>query len=390
MNQLLETPKDSTKRSWSERDRPTDNSVKSSSPELKVNRKMTTNEDIMKKLVSVETTVNANATTLTNLQTENKNLRRDLDGCKKENAELRELIRCLDSRLSRTERGLENVKDKTVDLTYRQMRINMVIYKLPERNGEDCKQIVNEFFVSKMKIDKFRLSKDIIVDVAHRFGRGHNRPIVVRFTTRTGKIEAMKHCRNLKGEDVFVKDQLPSEMQDQTSTLVPQMKAIKASDKTSKVSIIRGNLYVNGVRQESSFAHNKVTVDADDLSSSVKLSSFDKGDYCSFNGTNMQAHFYPDATDLNDIKTALAKIRTDKKVSAADHIIYAYRITDSYGSTLRGYDDDREYGVSKLLLDLLEHHNAEGVLIISKQDGPLRLKDRHKTICQIAEDLLSK
>ena len=89
------------------------------------------------------------------------------------------------------------------------------------------------------------------------------------------------------------------------------------------------------------------------------------------------------------MNTALSVLRTNSRISkSCNHIIYAYRIKGMGSTILSGHDDDREYGSSIKILELMRRLDIEGIVIISKSDGK-RIKDRNKVLCELVQQLLN-
>lgn len=387
------------KRTWTDRGSPVDQ-ANTDSPDLKQSRKMPTMEEIEAKIDMIlkrtesleimEVNVRKNTATIGELKSDYEGVQNELVQVRKENRHLRDLVSCIDGRLQRSEREIEKLKGATVDLTYRSMKPNMVIFNAEEKDKENCKKVAYAFLCNKMLIENERLTSDIVIDVAHRLGEGEKpRPLVVRFTTHHGKASAMTYCPNLKGTPYYVKDQLPIVMNDKAVAQIPKMKELKLVE-GNKVSLVRDTLYNNRSQVDTEFSKNTIPLDINNISRDVSLFDIAHGDLISINGTDMQAHAFM-SSDPIVVKSVLAKIRADPVVAKADHILYAYIAKNPQtGTCIKGFDDDYEFGVSKHLLAILEKNNMEGILIVNKHNGPRRLKNRKEEICKVAETMLNK
>ena len=89
--------------------------------------------------------------------------------------------------------------------------------------------------------------------------------------------------------------------------------------------------------------------------------------------------------DIVQIKGALARMRADPMSMINARLAYAYRYKED-DITTRGYDDDKIYGVSRKLLDLLEATDTCGLIAISKTPG--RMKSRDTSLVSLAEDTI--
>lgn len=385
------TPIVDKKRSWTDRNSPSDsNSCAKSSRIMADISDLTDKMDtLLRRTENMERSLEANTETLNRLSSDYVSVEQELGIYKEDNRQLRDIIACLDSRLQRTENAIEGLKSVTIDLSFRSMKHNMIICGVKENKDENIIAVTTDFLFKEMKISRKRLSTDIVCDIVHRLGRGNDRPIIVRFTTHRGKAEAMRFCPNLKGTQFYVKDQLPYEMAQKASALVPKLKKLKEkADDPKTVKLVRDMLISNGEIVNPEFSLNKIQVDVKNLSPEINLHDITHSDSLTVNETCVQAHSYP-ATTIDEVKTVLAKIRTAPSVLKANHLMYAYLVRDPQsGNISKGYDDDHEFGMSKILLRILEQCNYNGVLVVSKRNGPQRMKDRNKVIAKLVQDFI--
>ena len=104
---------------------------------------------------------------------------------KLENGRLREQVKCLDGRLVRAESEIKNLRESLTDLRTRQMKKNLVVNNYPEPdNNENYEETAISFLINEMKIPKRDVESKVDIDVAHRFGAGHPRPLVISFVSR--------------------------------------------------------------------------------------------------------------------------------------------------------------------------------------------------------------
>lgn len=107
--------------------------------------------------------------------------------------------------------------------------------------------------------------------------------------------------------------------------------------------------------------------------------------------STFQAHLLV-LTDPARVDSALDALCTDRKIRAATHNIFAYRIALSTGGYATDSDDDGESAAGGRLLHLLQVVDARDVLVVvSRWYGGIHLgPDRFKRISQVARDVLDR
>ena len=66
----------------------------------------------------------------------------------------------------------------------------------------------------------------------------------------------------------------------------------------------------------------------------------------------------------DDVIAGLHAVRKDTRVARADHNIYAYRWQGADGHISEHYEDDREYGSGRRVLDILREQNLVNYLVV--------------------------
>ncbi len=382
-NQIVSTPDSKPKRTWSTRESPIDVSSDSSirSPELKI-AKITpkTMEEKIDQILLENKAINKSLDDINGkLDTTNQTVAE----CDTKYERLYTMIKSLDARLQKNEAEVESLRDTVIDLTQRSMKHNLIVYNLKESPNENCYETAKKFLINDMKIPRARIGADICVDIAHRLGKGTDRLLIIRFTTHRGRREALSFCGNLKGTNIYVREQLPPDMNQKAAAQLGTMKQLKGNA-SNKVKMVRDKLFLNGKLVDPKFGRNEIMLDCD-LSDEVALEDITKSDTMLVNTNGVRGYYY-EAEGLLEIKTALAKVQSDADNSTASHMIYAYRTYDGRD----GYCDDREYGSSAPILKIMETKKKLGILIFCKFDGRKRLKaeERDRVIASIASDLL--
>ena len=170
----------------------------------------------------------------------------------------------------------------------------------------------------------------------------------------------MKQPRHLNPNKGFgVNDHLPREMEERKKQLLPAFKQARA--RKEKPRFVMDKLVVQGETTEV----KKDTIrdiNTDTTGQAIALQeqlqhtpTFDH------NGDVFQGHSMK-VCDQDDIIPTLHTIYSDSRVARATHNIYAYRLKcgDRY---VEHFEDDREWGAGRMLLELLRKENRENELV---------------------------
>ena len=101
------------------------------------------------------------------------------------------------------------------------MKDNLIFYKLPEENGENCEEKVLSFIENRLGIE--RATTETKLHTAHRIGtfnRGNTRPIVAKFTYYPDREKVRKAAKNLKGTEFGISEQYPREIMEKRKQLI--------------------------------------------------------------------------------------------------------------------------------------------------------------------------
>lgn len=117
------------------------------------------------------------------------------------------------------EEKISNLEDRIIRNEQYSRRSNVRISGLFEREGEDTVQLVTGFFKEKMKIE-VNTTPENLIEAAHRLDVksaaakvNGARPVLVRFRSVATKIEVMKARRQLKGQPLYINEDLCREIQ---------------------------------------------------------------------------------------------------------------------------------------------------------------------------------
>ena len=95
-------------------------------------------------------------------------------------------------------------------------RWNIIFYRIPEQCEENCTALVKQAIVNELKMVPSEVESFMFCGV-HRLGkrsRGRPRPIIARFTCRSDRDKVWKLCRNLKGSQVNIGEDLLKRVQE--------------------------------------------------------------------------------------------------------------------------------------------------------------------------------
>lgn len=143
------------------------------------------------------------------------------------------------------ERQSEDLQKSVVDLKSRSMRDNLVFSGIPERDDEDCEEVIQNFLKTKLK-----LVDDISFERVHRMGkkdefRTKPRRIVAKFSFfRDRELVRLQAPKKLKGSNIWVNEQFPPEIEEKRKTLYPVMRTARKNG--HRVKLVRDSLYIDG------------------------------------------------------------------------------------------------------------------------------------------------
>jgi hypothetical protein len=182
----------------------------------------TKNQAMMALSVANEVSANCNkqGTDIEKLKLENENLKSELQSC----------------------------QDKISGLDNYMRRSNLIFDGIVESNDESSKILLNKIHdtFASMKVPNF---KSIKLERFHSLGFNQGkvaRPIIVRFCYYMDRELIWSLRTNLKGSNIFIREDFCRDTLAYRSTLIPIMKAAKASG--SKCTLVGDNLILDGKR----------------------------------------------------------------------------------------------------------------------------------------------
>ena len=316
-----------------------------------------------------------------------------------ENKLLRNRVQCLAGRTIRNELKISQEHEAVLDLQCRSMRDNVVFPDIPGDYANETIFEVNEkvfdFLENKAGIKESR--KTIRIERAHRMGiyvSGSNkcRPVVVKFLTSNDKDNVMKIKRN--NRDIRIFDQFPEEIRERRRVLGPILKNARDKKQVAKLSVDK--LYINGQRYYENAPAVPDFGSLFDESVNPDLAIMNKNDIKMgtqqiIKGSTFQG-FAAHIVNLTQVRNVIDCLKCDSQIAKAQHISYAFCITDEQSKIHESYCDDGEHSAGKELLSVLKSSNVLNSMVVCvRWPGKNKLGIlRFDTIKQAAKEALDK
>ena len=173
-----------------------------------------------------------------------------------ENEELRNGLASANGKLMFLENQLDRVKTKIGDTEWRQMQNDVVLYNVPEAQGEQPIDIVTDVLVNKLQIRQNLIKNTanptgpVDIDNVFRLGKKLGpkpRPLVTTFTTQKSKKLVMEHYRSVqKTIQIKITDHFPSEMREKRTAQKESLKKFKDlyRESNTKVKLVKDKLLI--------------------------------------------------------------------------------------------------------------------------------------------------
>jgi hypothetical protein len=137
------------------------------------------------------------------LETENKQLKQEVNRCKQKQDDIEE-------RLVQTLYAITLSNNKVNDLEQWTRKSSVRVFGLKDTNRNETHTESEEKVVNMVR-NKLGIDIENTVDIAHRVGRfslDSDRSVIVKFKSRKQKIEVMKHRKKLKGTGISIAEDL--------------------------------------------------------------------------------------------------------------------------------------------------------------------------------------
>ena len=190
---------------------------------------------------------------LVELQDDIRELRKSLEfsqaqitDLRKENDTLKGTVLSLQNGLLAVQKETRLHKETLLDIQCRAMRENIIFSGLNEEENDKPELVLREFMCQKLKLPVETVQNIAFVRVHRLGGKGPNRPrpIIARFEHFKQKEMVKSQGKFLKGTNLWMNDQFPSEINERRKTLTPILKEHRL--KENRVAMAVDRLYING------------------------------------------------------------------------------------------------------------------------------------------------
>ena len=279
-----------------------------------------------------------------------------------ENEELRKRLSIAEGRLTRSEGMIDNLSEKTTDLTSRSMRDNVIIKNMEEEEHEDVGRLEEKlfkFFASEMNLGPNELGK-IHVERIHRIGKQSNdrqRHIVVKLNSK-GKSIVMANIKYLRKESkIKITEQFPPEIHAQCDKLWPMFVEAKQQGKQTRWN--QDKLLIDG-RSIKPPTDKIMDINMDVTLTAAKLQPKHTA-VVTREGSHFQGHIVH-ITSKDEVVPAIKALCADTRVAGASHVMYAYRVgTERY--SIHNWEDDGEWGGARWIMEAISNKNVYNRLV---------------------------
>lgn len=175
---------------------------------------------------------------------------KEVDDIRRKQVEIDKIL----SKLEKLESERKKSDDNVTLAEYREMKNNLMFFKIPEEPGGDedqdkiCDTIL-DMVQKQMLVENAKTN--IKIEKAERLGRfvpGKTRAISVKFESFEDREKIRKSCPNLKGKPFGVSQQYPKDVAKTRTALFPKMKEAKQNGKNAYLKYDK--LYIDGVEYQ--------------------------------------------------------------------------------------------------------------------------------------------
>ena len=279
---------------------------------------------------------------------------------KSENEDLRYRLSLSEARSERLEQTLDQLKEEVLNINSRSMRDNLVFQNIKDVEDETSEQTKAKLLTFMETTLKVKNAKQVInVDRVHRMGKkfqNKDRPIVAHFTDSTSKETVQKQGPKLKDTNYYMNEQYPAEIEERRRKCRQQKKEVLEKNADAKCFIRYDKLYVNGQLYRD-LQEEKFTFSSYDVTKSKDIEVV-SSDSVTAEGSVFQG-FAARIDNPDQVKPAILKLFSDHKLtSRATHVTYAYRVRYK-GRFMENFGDDGEPGAGKSIFNIMQGRNIE-------------------------------
>ncbi|XP_052238685.1 uncharacterized protein LOC127849990 [Dreissena polymorpha] len=138
----------------------------------------------------------------------------------------------------------QKLQAEITDLKCRSILDNLLFFRIPEEQEEQCEKKILEFIETKLHVQNAQT--EIKLHKAHLIGRyqpNKVRPIVAKFAYYPDKERVRRESKALKGTPFGISEQYPQEVMEVRRRLIPIMKKARSEEKEAYLRIDK--LYIN-------------------------------------------------------------------------------------------------------------------------------------------------
>lgn len=289
-------------------------------------------------------------------------------------------------------KGLKRALQGMVAKSWRQ---NLIVSGVIERNGENPKWAVLEFFKKDMKIQD-----SIEVLKAHRIGSGNERPILVELGKIEDKAKIYQHVSNLKGhknakgKTFFISDQLPDAFAEKRrqESFIKFLNSKLPVAQQMDLSFKKGDLYVNSEKYSAPIAAPSIkqqimpTTEEKKQINAIEILEGDTRDLHNSQFVGYAANVKT-MDQVNGAYMAVRKIHPD-----ATHVMCAFRFPGYNPLKSYGMADDGEHGGARRILDVLHKEKVYNcaAFVVRYYGGTNLGPDRFKIIEAVSSSAIAE
>ena len=308
-------------------------------------------------------------------QSDHEKTKQDVNKLHDENLRLKSKLDFMESKVMEIEKQQLKLTEQSIDSQYRSMQNNLVFQGLPEHKSENTTNILVDFIVSYLRIDRNTIEKNIWISKCHRFGQpGYNgspRPIVA--TILQGKELILQNAKHLAKTQYYISHQLPPVLAENKRKVQSVYKNAKAQGKNPKFVGKGDTVLVDKVRYRAPQIPN-CTLPISSITEKIPSMKIVSSHPINDQGNKFMSHAAT-VSSIPEISMALAAVKhsSPHRLCTATHNMFAARIIKD-GHIQEFCDDDGEYGGSKNILEEMQISNVTNrVIVVSRWFSGIQL-----------------
>lgn len=339
-----------------------------------------TNAELNESLQSVLALVTQNNLTMTTMNTDVQEIKRDILAIKditNESDGMKEQLYATQGKLSRLEMKNAKLEEKLLILEGNQYAKDLMFYNVDDEAGETEQQLKNSLYdiiEHKMHVPLAQIysrrntAGEVRIDTATRTGRyseNKTRPVIATFVTKSGRniVFSTPYLSNLKHPILArIAEHFPTIIKERRQTQIKHLRRLREAhiETTNRITLQKDKILINGL-ENNTFAFERnplpsvspVSINFEKLAHSKEIVE---------KKSKFQAHLLP-VQSINQAAAAKNAIFQNPELSHAAHIMYAYRIGDNVENFESGFSDDDEVDGGSTLMKLLDTHKRSNVFI---------------------------